>query len=325
MTFGSVIQSVRNYWRRPVLREPALRDGPVLSPREHQSDVAARESREPRIIDGAEGCIRLAVGKEDQRTRQVYLYLHGLSACRQETAPVTETLSARADAHAVYARVAGHGMGDQAMGEVDGAAWLESVWSYWQRARQLGEHVVIVATSTGAAYATWLLARPGVQEQVAALLLMAPNYGVRDRRSGVLTWPGVENWLPKIMSPQKDWRKRDPRQKKYWSVNYGNRALIQMQLVLKVARSLPVEQFRTPLMVQCAPTDPVISPAAARRVFRRWGGQPKLWRWVDVPPGESAHVFVGDIMAPHRNDDVIDAFYRFLRELPPTDTEETTL
>lgn len=314
-------------WRRPRLRTPDLpAELPDYwhadDPRKLAAALVQRERTEPRIIPGAEAIIRFHEPKHPARTRVCYLYLHGLSACRQETAPVTETLAQRDEANAVYARIAGHGMGDQAMSEVDGAAWLESVWEFWLMARALGDQVVVVATSTGAASAVWLLQQPGVSEKVRALLCMAPNFKVRNPLAFLLTWPGADYWLPQVVSPEKRWHSLDPRQQKYWSTNYGNRALIQMELLLEQVQHAPVETFNVPLMIQCSPEDPVVDAQFARHLFDRWGGEPKLFRWFTVAQGESPHVFVGDIMAPQNNSDVIQSFRDFLTRLPAAKAEQ---
>ncbi len=308
---------VPRWFPRPLLRPPNLSQEPLPDNLVAMArQLSAREAREPRIIPGAEAVVRFHDTNHPEPTAVSYLYLHGLSACRQETAPVTETLAAQDRANAVYARIAGHGMGDQAMSEVDAGAWLESVWAFWRMAAAAGREVVIVATSTGATSATWLVEQPGVQARVRAMLFMAPNFKVRHPLGPILTWYGVERWLPQIMDPNKRWHSTDPRQSRYWSTNYGNQALIQMQLLINTVRQSPVESIRVPLMVQCSPEDPVIDPGAAFEVYQRWGGSPKRFRWVEVPPGESPHIFVGDILAPHRNDEVIQTFREFLNSLP---------
>lgn len=312
----ALVLMLPRWFPRPLMREPELSQAPLPETLVDMArQLSAREAQEPRIIPGAEAMVRFANPDHPQPTAVSYLYLHGLSACRQETAPVTETLALQDGANAVYARIAGHGMGDQAMSEVDGATWLESVWDFWRMAAAAGREVVIVATSTGATSATWLVEQPGVQARVRAMLFMAPNYKVRHPLGSVLAWYGVERWLPKVVKPNKRWHSTDARQARYWSTNYGNRALIQMQLLINRVRQSPVESIRVPLMIQCSPEDPVIDPSAAREVYWRWGGTPKRFRWVEVPAGESPHVFVGDILAPHRNEEVIQAFREFLNSL----------
>lgn len=318
------------FWPRPVLRQPVLpeperriRELANVAEDASPPDLAtlaaalqAREAKETRIIPGAEAVIRFANPEQPRQTPIAYLYLHGLSACRQETAPVTETLATQDQSNAVYARIAGHGMGDQAMGEVDAGTWLASVWDFWCMASAAGKEVVIVATSTGATSATWLVEQPGVQAHVRAMLFLSPNFKVRNPLAFLLTWYGVEHWLPQVVSPERRWHSQDPRQSQYWSTNYGNQALIQMQLLINAVKHSPVEAIRVPLMVQISRDDPVVEPTAARQVYERWGGFPKEFRWVVVPPGESPHIIVGDIMAPHRNDEIIGAFRRFLDMLP---------
>ncbi|WLD57141.1 hypothetical protein NFC81_10460 [Salinispirillum sp. LH 10-3-1] len=302
---------------RPKLISPVL---PDELPRYQTLEQLAlrlhtREANERGLKPGAEALVVFAQPAKPERTKICYLYLHGLSASRQEISPVTETLAAADQANALYARISGHGMGTAGMGKYHAGHWLESVWEYWLMARALGERVVIVATSTGAASAVWLTQQRDVDQHLQALLLIAPNFGVSDKRAFLLTWPGARTWIPWVAGRFHSWEPRNKLQAKYWSTTYSTLAWIEMQLLLEQIAHIDYQKMKTPLMIQVSPEDPVINPMRARAIFEQWGGVPKAFRWVTVPSGDSQHVFVGDIMGPQRNDEVIHEFRLFLDQL----------
>ncbi|MFY0664580.1 MAG: hypothetical protein JXQ97_08140 [Natronospirillum sp.] len=297
---------------RPVLSEtlPRYQTIEQLALRLH-----TREANERGLKPGAEALVVFARPDKPERTKICYLYLHGLSASRQEISPVTETLAAEDNANAIYARISGHGMGTAGMGKYHAGHWLESVWEYWLIARALGERVVVVATSTGAASAVWLTQQRDVEQHLHALLMIAPNFGVSDKRAFLLTWPGARTWIPWLTGKYHSWEPRNKLQAKYWSTTYSTLAWIEMQLLLDQIAHIDYGQMTTPLMIQVSPEDPVINPKRARTVFEQWGGAPKSFLWVTVPSGDSQHVFVGDIMGAERNQDVIREFRTFLDQL----------
>ncbi|MFC3852613.1 alpha/beta hydrolase [Salinispirillum marinum] len=301
---------------RPTLIPPVLPS--QLPPFSSFSQIAdrlqAREANERGLKPGAEACVVFANPEQPKKTDVCYLYLHGLSASRQEISPVTETLAEQDRANAVYARIAGHGMGTAGMGKFHAGHWLESVWEYWLMARALGEQVVIVATSTGAASAAWLT-QQGVAEHIKAILLVAPNFGVSDRRAFLLTWPGARIWIPWVAGRYHSWEPMNELQGRYWSTTYSTQAWIEMQVLLEQVDHIDYGQLTVPVMMQVSPDDPVINPRRARTVFAQWGAPQKDFRWITVPLGESQHVFVGNVMGSDRNEEVIQNFRAFLNGL----------
>lgn len=317
LALGALVLLVWYFAERPKLIKPVM---PEALPRFQSLTQLAlrlhtREANERGLKPGAEALVVFAQPDQPQRTGLCYLYLHGLSASRQEISPVTETLAAADGANAIYARISGHGMGTTGMGKYHAGHWLESVWEYWLMARALGDRVVIVATSTGAASAVWLTQQRDVAQHLHALLMIAPNFGVSDKRAFLLTWPGVRTWLPWVAGRYHSWEPRNKLQAKYWSTTYSTLAWVEMQLLLNEIAHIDYSALTTPLMIQVSPEDPVINPMRARAVFEQWGGAPKAFRWVTVPSGDSQHVFVGDIMGPARNAEVIHEFRRFLDQL----------
>jgi hypothetical protein len=61
--------------------------------------------------------------------------------------------------------------------------------------------------------------------------------------------------------------------------------------------------------------DPTISTKAAKRVFQQWQTDDKALLPILTEPDAIAHVFAGDIAAPKRTEQTIEAFSGFLKSL----------
>ncbi|MDB3989202.1 hypothetical protein N9435_05715, partial [Pseudomonadales bacterium] len=141
--------------------------------------VKHSESNTLDIVDGAEAMIEFADSTAPIKTSVCFLYVHGFSASRQETAPVTSEIASHYNANVFHARLAGHGVGSAGM-VTSAESWLQSMVDAWKVAEYLGDEVVIVATSTGAPLTVWLLKQLGVAKKVAAVLLMSPNFKIKN-------------------------------------------------------------------------------------------------------------------------------------------------
>lgn len=276
--------------------------------------LADREAETPHLIEEAAAHVRFADPEQPAKTPLCFLYLHGFSATWPETAPVTERMAHGANANLVQARLAGHGLRANPM-EATAEAWLESVQTAWHVAEQMGDRVVVVATSTGAPLAVWLATQPAVKERLHALLFMSPNFGIRSPFGFLLTAPFPRFWTRTLLGREREWEPVNEAQATFWSSRYSTAALTEMQKVVDWAGQQDLGTLRTPLAMMVMKNDPTISPDAARAAFGRWGGSPKSIIPIEIDPDEASHVFVGDITAPHRNDAVVAGFSAFLDRL----------
>ena len=125
------------------------------------------ESETIGIKAGAEALIEFSEEESPSITDHCFLYIHGFSASRQETSPVTSRIADHFNANVFHVRLAGHGTGSEGM--VSSAeTWLQSMIDAWKVSNYLGHRIVIVATSTGAPLTVWLLNQIGVANKVAA-------------------------------------------------------------------------------------------------------------------------------------------------------------
>lgn len=276
--------------------------------------LSQKEERVTGLIDGADARIEFANPDAPAKTALCFVYIHGFSATWQETHPVTTTLASHFSANVLQARLAGHGARDEDM-VTPAEQWLASMVETWQIASQLGEKVVLVATSTGAPLCVWLASLPEVQPRLQALLFMSPNFRVRTRFDFLLTAPWSKHWVPLIIGRHREWEPISEEQAKYWTYRYPTLALIEMQKVVDWAKGQDLAQFTTPLAVMYMKNDPTIDPDAAVDAFNAWGGEHKALIPVTIEGEAAEHVFAGDITGPQRTNWCVAQFAAFLETL----------
>lgn len=305
--------------------------GPTLNARAPESRVpiglqyselvdwlTTQEAQLP-IVAGAESRILLADPTlnekgQNKKTLVSILHIHGFSACRQETAPVAEELASRLGAHLVEARLAGHGLTQQAM-EASAEDWLQSVTDSMDLAHRLGERVLIIGTSTGAPLGCWaakvLAARYGAP---LAMMYMAPNFGINQSFAWLLTLPGSRFFIPLILGATRTWEAESEAVAKYWSTKYSTMAVIEMQKVVDWFEAESPASWSVPMGIMLGDLDPTISARKALRVLEKWG-HPRSRR-LPVPGQETLaeHVFVGDIAGSNLTPHCVNQFETFSKE-----------
>ncbi|MDG1925760.1 MAG: hypothetical protein P8I59_11000, partial [Pseudomonadales bacterium] len=116
-----------------MLKRPKLSDQPPesrvpksLRVKDLSDWLRGIEAQEPLVVDGGAARIRYQDPDNPTQTPFAFLGIHGFSACRQETAPVTQRLADDFKANLIEVRLAGHGLPENGM---DCAAedWLASV------------------------------------------------------------------------------------------------------------------------------------------------------------------------------------------------------
>lgn len=266
------------------------------------------------MIEGTEAHIQWADPEKPRKTKLSFLYIHGFSATWKETAPVTEMLAKKYAANVFHARLAGHGMDTHAM-KSSARQWLQSMRESWDIASQIGDKVVVIATSTGAPLSVWLESIPGAAEKIHAFLFMSPNFKTKNPFAYLLTWPWAKYWIRFILGNTRKWVPENKEVAKYWTYEYSTRALMEMQSVVDWFQHLDLAEQNIPLAVMYMKNDPTISPKAAIQGYEAWGCPQKMLIPVEIDGDAPQHVFAGDITAPHRTSWVVDRFDKFLKDI----------
>ncbi len=285
----------------------------VQLPADLDKYLANSEARYPDITPGTEKTIIWAHA-DKRKTALTVIYLHGFSATRQETAPLSDEIAKQLGANLFYTRLSGHGRGGAAMSEASVNDWLQDSQQALQIGQQLGDRVLVIATSTGATLATWLATQPQSQN-VLAYVLISPNFSPKDRAAQVLTWPWAKYFAPLLIGPEHHWQPRNPAQARYWSHRFPTQALLPMMGLVDYVHGLPVESIKTPTLMIYAADDQVVSPDATVQMFARFGATPKQLLALADTQDDSHHVLAGAILSPADTPRVEAAIMQFIQPL----------
>lgn len=263
------------------------------------------------IIPGAEKRVRWYAGQEDSRTPISIVYLHGFSATRQEIAPVSEMLADELGANLFETRLTGHGLEVDPLHGIIAEQWLDDAAEALTIGAAIGDRVVVIGVSTGA---TLALAMTGHEtfDDVAALVLMSPNFAPYDPTAEMLTKPGGPQLARLMVGEEHSWEAANPEQERYWSTTYPMAAVVEMMRLVDLTRSqLPLD-LSQPVLTLFSPEDTVIDTSEIRRSLGMIDSPGAEIIEITASDDRSHHVLAGDILSPGNNRVVVDHIARFV-------------
>lgn len=276
--------------------------------------LARLEARYPDIVPGTEKQVLFGPAGA-RRAPWAVVYLHGFSATRQETSPLTEQVAQALGAHHFATRLTGHGRGSAAMAEASVAAWKADALEACAIGRLLGERMLVIGVSTGASLAAWLAQQPGCGDSTA-WVLVSPNFGLAERSSAIVNWPGGRRLARWIIGPEHGFAARNEAHGRYWTTLYPTEALFALMAMVQLARQLPLEQWLSPVLMLLAPRDRVNDTEAAREAFARIAARDKRLVEIDDAADEMQHVIAGRILSPGSTERVTATIVDWVRAQP---------
>ncbi|WP_053334367.1 alpha/beta hydrolase [Gemmatimonas phototrophica] len=260
--------------------------------------------------------IRFADPAAPVKTAWSVVYLHGFSATRQETAPVSELVAKSLGANLFETRLRGHGLPGDSLGSVTAQDWLTDAVEALEIGRRLGDSVLVIGTSTGGTLGVWLATlESGQREGLHALALISPNFGPKDPAAAVLTLPWAKVLLPRFI-PQREWTARNDEQRRFWTMKYPSTALFPMQALVEHTRSQSLKGYNVPTLVFFHENDQVVDAARTHRWIDALAMETlSSVEQVSIIPtdGEDGHVLAGRIVAPSQTNTVRDKIVEFVR------------
>jgi len=253
------------------------------------------------------------------RTPLSLVYLHGFSADRHEIEPLVSELGRELGANVFFARLTGHGRDEAALGEATVEAWLDDVAEAVAVGGAIGERIVVLGTSTGATLALWAATRDEVKDRLAALVLLSPNLGLRNRAATVLLWPWGGLIARLIEGPERCFAPKNEEQERHWTTCYPTRALQPMMAVVDRVRRLPRGAVEVPTLALYAPGDTIVDTGEIERILPRLTAGGAEIEILEGSGDPAQHVLAGAIMSPETTDAVrmrIREFVRALELLP---------
>jgi pimeloyl-ACP methyl ester carboxylesterase len=239
-----------------------------------------------------------------RKTPFVLLYLHGFSASQEEGKPEHLDFAAKYGCNLYLSRLSEHGIDTpDAMVNLTADGLWNSAKQAYAIARQLGDSVIIMGTSTGGTLALQLAATYP-NDPIKALLLMSPNIAINSPAAWLLNKPwGLQ--IARGVTRSKYYGKPDTSAlgSQYWNIPYRLEALVQLQEMLET-EMIPstFQAVRQPTLLLYyykdeQHQDPTVKVAAEKKMFDELGTPPSLKRAVDIP-NAGAHV-LGSYITSH--------------------------
>jgi alpha-beta hydrolase superfamily lysophospholipase len=294
--------------------EPTLRAMPPENIGAVEDWLNTNEAAYPDIKPGtAKGIVWHSPDK--QRTPWSVVYLHGFSASRLETAPVTDLVAQALGANAFHTRLTGHGRTGAAMGEASVQDWLADAIEAVRIGQILGERVLVISCSTGSTLAAWLAMTPQ-GSQVAAHAFISPNFGPKDKRSEIINGHWGKSIALALEGANRGGPSEDARVANAWTSRYPTRALFPMMALVKHVRESDLSKFTTPVLVLYSENDQTVDPSETRAAFTRIGAPLKSIEVVTYSKSEGQHVLAGDIKDPQATGPMVASIVKWVKSLP---------
>lgn len=247
------------------------------------------------------------------RTPYAVVYIHGFSSSRMETRPLADDVAKALGANLFYTRLTGHGRSEDALGEATLSAWMYDALEAHAVGRRLGDRVIVIGTSTGAGLATLLAATPESKD-MQALILISPNYGVRQWNAPILLWPWGEQIAKLVVGEYRTWQASNPLQAQNWTMRYPVRALIPMMQCVAAVGRLDFGALRTPTLIFYAKGDKLVDARAVERRFAEFGAPRKRLVAVENAEDPEQHIIAGDILSPSATGPMAQTIVTFVKD-----------
>ena len=250
-----------------------------------------------------------------KKTPWSVVYIHGFSASRLESAPLSDKVAKILGANAFHTRLTGHGRTGAAMAEAKPQDWMADTLEAVRIGQTLGEKVLVISCSTGSTLSTWLATSPEAN-RVAAHIFLAPNYGPKDKNSEIINTPWGKQLATIIMGPTRSWAPENSQVANAWTTSYPSQAVFPMMALVKSVRDSDLSKFKTPVMMIYSEKDTVVDPIETKAVFQRIGSAVKVLEAVTYSENEGQHMLVGDIRSPGSTEIAAKDIAKWVQSLP---------
>ncbi len=295
-------------------RDTTLRFDPASIGDDVDAYLAAEEARFDDIRDGLQKQVVWAFPESRARTRLAIVYVHGYSASSGEIRPVPDLVAQHFGANLFYTRLTGHGRTGDAMLDGSVNAWVNDVAEALAIGRRIGEHVIVIATSTGGSLAAWAATQPAMMEDVTGMVLISPNFAVKNSSAFVLSLPWGGTIAELVAGPERSFETINDQHAALWTWKYPTQALLPMKAAVDMARDQRYSAVTLPALFIFDPADEVVDESVTQAIMERWGGSTSQY----TPTGTDDpyhHVIAGDALSPSTTGPTAEAIIQWIGAL----------
>lgn len=296
--------------------DTTLRFDPATIGDDPDAYLAAAEAKVAGIKAGQQKEIIWAFPASRAKTPLAIVYVHGFSASRGETAPLSDRIAAELGANLFYTRLTGHGRDGAAMAEASVNAWVNDYAEALAIGRMIGERVVVISVSTGSSIAVWAETSTELAGRADALVMISPNFGVQAAGAGLLTGPWGEELAKLIVGAERGFEPVNEKHATLWTTRYPTIATLPMAAVVDLAAKAPVERAKVPALFVFSDADKVVRPDLTRGIAARWGGPHEMIVVTDSADPAN-HVIAGDALSPNTTERLAEEIAAWIRKVLP--------
>ena len=268
--------------------------------------LAMREGQFDDIIDGVEKQVIWA-GEANVKTPLSIIYLHGFTASSKEIRPVPDWVAAALGANLYFTRFTGHGRQPSAMADATVGRWMDDVGEAIKIGKQIGETVIIMATSTGGTLAAAAALDKAAMENIGGIIFVSPNFAINSRAANLLTWPFARQWVPLVIGTEQKGNPRNDLHARYWMMTYPTTALMPMAAIVAAVDRESYDDVDIPALFYYSRQDQVVAPEKTAAFALSWGGESKtVIASLTVDDDKFSHIIAGDIVSPNQTARAVD-------------------
>jgi esterase/lipase len=301
----------------PQLLQPTFAPSLSLSILEQEIDKSEKQVKG--IKPNNEAKIVWADSSKKIKTKVALLYLHGFGASEKEGYPTNLHLADTFDCNMYLARLAEHGIsiGDDNFLNFTADNYYQSGEKALHIAKQLGDSVVIVSTSAGAAMGLFLASR---HPEVKAILTYSPAIKLFKKEAAMMPGPWglqIAKWV--TGKEHNDWVYKNENHGKYWTNHQRFEGVVQFSIFLKeTMKAETFSQVKCPVFMGYyyrdeENQDKVVSVAAMQEMFEQLGTPQYLKRKIDFPNANN-HVIATSFLSNAWQDVEMESI-KFMREI----------
>jgi esterase/lipase len=233
-----------------------------------------------------------------EKTEYAVVYLHGFSASQEEGDPVHYEFAKKFGCNLYLARLAEHGV-DTTIPLANYTAeksWRSAVEAY-AIGRQLGNKIILMATSTGGTLALKLCTE---FPDISANIMMSPNIAINDPNAWLLNNHWGLQIAHIIVGEQRTVSDTTTLYARYWNNRYSTNSLVQLEELLEsTMKESTFKKVTQPTLLlyyfkDDDHQDDVVKVSAMKRMFAQLATPDRLKRQVAIPNAEN-HVLSSPI------------------------------
>lgn len=243
------------------------------------------------------------------------VYLHGFSASRGETAPLPQTIAEKLGANLFYTRLAAHGLKDgEDFATVRPQDWIDDAREALAIGRRLGDRVIVVGMSTGALLGLQLALENLDKTDLAALVLISPNFHPAASSARWVTGPLGPLWAKIFIGKDREFPTESEAHAYNWTARYRSEGVVALMDLVHYAAAMDLRQVKLPVLALYTKKDTVVSVPLIEKRFEELGSPMK--KLVDLPQA-TRHEFAGQVLAPEVVAPAADEIVAFIRQAIP--------